>query len=57
MPVYLLNNSHVLIRRVEADGRAVSGGMMGARVGVEHPILFLLPAACVAVNSVCYCRD
>lgn len=57
-PVYLLNNSHVLIQRV-GGGSAVSGGMMGAwgGVGVERPILFLLPAPCVAVNRVCYCSD
>lgn len=58
VPVYLLNNSHVLIQRV-GGGSAVSGGMMGAwgGVGVERPILFLLPAPCVAVNRVCYCSD
>lgn len=54
LPVYLLNYSHALIQRV-GDGSAVSDGMMvrGWGGGVERPIQFLLPAACVAVNSVC----
>lgn len=56
MPVYLLNYSRVLIQRLE-DGSAVSAGAARGEGGDERPNLFLLPAACVAVNSARYRSD